>query len=70
MTTNVITIGATTEDFKVIDKIINLETERKVSRVADASDYGIMTACFIDGEFVCVSNYEITEEMRTKLKKA
>jgi hypothetical protein len=53
MTTNVNTSGASTQDFKTIDQIINLETKRKISKVANSKDFGILTACFIDGEFVC-----------------
>lgn len=61
---------ATTKDFETIDLIVDLETKRKISKVKGAEDYGIMTACFIDGSFVCVSDHEITEEMRTRLEKA
>lgn len=64
------TNGATTKDFKTLDLIIDLETKRKISKVKDAENYGIMTACFIDGEFICVTDYEITDEMRSKLEKA
>ena len=61
---------ATTKDFKTLDLIIDLETKRKISKVKDAENYGIMTACFINGEFICVSDYEINNEMRSKLEKA
>jgi hypothetical protein len=70
MTTNVITSGASTQDFKFIDQIIDLETERKVSRVKDAYKYGIMTACFIDGHFCLVSDYTLPEGMKELLEKA
>jgi hypothetical protein len=70
MKVEVTTTGATTADFKVLDSIINMETKRKVSRVKDADSYGIMTACWIDGEFITVTDYPITEEMRLKLEKA
>jgi hypothetical protein len=66
----VTTTGATTADFLVIDAVINMETKRKVSRVMGSEHYGIMTACIIDGEFVLVSNYEVSPEMHDKLMKA
>jgi hypothetical protein len=70
MTTNVNTSAASTQDFNTIDQIINLETKRKISKVANSKDFGILTACFIDGEFVCVSDYDITDDMRNELEKA
>jgi len=33
MGTNVITQGASTQDFEFIDQIINLETKRKIKKV-------------------------------------
>jgi len=70
MGTNVITQGASTQGFQFIDQIINLETKRKIKKVAGASDFGILTACLIDGDFVCVTDYMITDEMRSDLEKA
>jgi len=70
MGTNVITSGASTQDFQFIDQIINLETKRKIKKVAGASGFGILTACIIDGEFSCVTDYPITDEMRSDLEKA
>jgi hypothetical protein len=70
MGTNVITQGASTQDFEFIDQIINLETKRKTKKVTGASDFGILTACMIDGEFICVTDYPITDEMRSDLEKA
>jgi len=70
MGTNVITQGASTQDFQFIDQIINLETQRKIKKVPGASDFGILTACMIDGEFSCVTDYPITDEMRSDLEKA
>ena len=70
MGTNVITQGASTQDFKFIDQIISLETQRKTKKVSGASDFGILTACMIDGEFICVTDYPITDEMRSDLEKA
>jgi len=70
MGTNVITQGASTQDFEFIDQIINLETQRKIKKVPGASDFGILTACMIDGEFSCVTDYPITDEMRSDLEKA
>ena len=70
MGTNVITQGASTQDFEFIDQIINLETQRKIKKVPGASDFGILTACMIDGEFSCVTDYMITDKMRSDLEKA
>ena len=64
------TNGATTQDFKFIDLIIDTETKRKLKRVPDAQSYGVMTACIIDGEFVLVSDYELPEEIYERIKKA
>jgi hypothetical protein len=64
------TNGATTADFKVIDLIITMETNRKISRVEGADKYGITTACMIDGEFTIVSDYYVPTEIINKLKKA
>ena len=64
------TNGATTSDYKTLDLIIDLETKRKISRVMGAEDYGISTACFIDGEFILVSNYPVCKEIQLKLEKA
>ena len=69
MGTNVITSGASTQDFEFIDQIINLETKRKIKKVSGAFDFGILTACMIDGEFICVTDYPITDEMRLDLEK-
>jgi len=64
------TKAATTEDFKVIDAIIEMETARKVNKVLGAKSYNISTACIIDGEFILVSEFDIETEMVEKLKKA
>lgn len=66
----VTTKGATTKDFKTLDAIIDLETKRKVERVSGAEDFGIMTACYIDGDFVLVSEYDVDSEMYNRLKNA
>jgi len=70
MGTNIITAAATTQDFKFIDQMISLETQRKTKRVSGSSDFGILTACMIDGKFICVTDYPITDEMRIELEKA
>jgi hypothetical protein len=70
MTTNVITNGASSQDFEIIDQIINLETKRKATKVKDANDFGILTACYIDGEFVLVTNHPLPEGMDILLKNA
>jgi len=64
------TNGATTEDFKTIDVIIDLETKRKISRVNGSDQFGIMTACYIDGEFRLISEYDVPQDIANKLKKA
>ena len=64
------TNGATTQDFKFIDLIIDTETKRKLKRVPEAQSYGVMTACIIDGEFVLVSDYELTDEIYERIKNA
>lgn len=58
------------KDHEYFDKIIDLETKRKISKVEGSSDFGIMTACFINGEFCLVTEYDITDEMYEALKKA
>lgn len=67
---NVTTTAATTKDFKIIDAVIKLETDRKIERVQGAGSFGISTACRIDGEFVLVSEYDVPSEIVTKLKNA
>ncbi|MGB0881443.1 MAG: hypothetical protein ACPGSO_00710 [Vicingaceae bacterium] len=64
------TENKTQEDLAIIDKIINLETIRKISKVKGADNFGIMTACFINDEFVLCSEYEISNEMEEELRKA
>lgn len=62
--------GATTKDFKTLDAIIDMETKRKVSRVKGAENFGIRTACVIDGEFRLISDYSVPQEIIEKLEKA
>lgn len=51
---------------KQIDQITN-----KVAQIVQgAADFGIMTACFINGDFVCVTDYVITPEMFGQLEAA
>jgi len=45
-------------------------TKKVAQSVTGAQDYGIMTACFINGEFVCVTDYSITPEMFDQLEAA
>lgn len=59
-----------TKEARDIDNLINVETERRIKAVKGAEHYGIMTACFIDGEFVLCSDYEVSEEIYEQLKKA
>lgn len=48
-----------------IDRI----TEQVAESVPGATQYGILTACVIDGEFVCVTNYSISDELYRKLAR-
>lgn len=64
------TNGALTQDYEMLDAIIDMETARKISRVEGAENFGIRTACIIDGEFVLVSDYNLPDEIRAKLEKA
>lgn len=64
------TKGATTKDFETLNLIVSLETKRRINKVIDAESFGITTACFIDGEFVLVSDYPLPKEMQYKLEKA
>jgi len=70
MKTNIITSGASSQDFLFIDEMINIETKRKINKVKEAKDFGIMTACQIDGEFVLVSDYTVPQELAIELEKA
>ena len=70
MKTNIITSGASVQDYSFIDEMINIETKRKINKVKEAKDYGIMTACQIDGEFVLVSDYAVPNELALELEKA
>ena len=49
------------KDQRKIDELINSETQRKISAVPCVKHYNVMTACFISGEFVCVSEYDLPE---------
>ena len=64
------TKGISYSDQKYIDKIVDLETERKVNKVKDSKSYIIRTACFIDGEFVLISDYSVPEDITKKLEEA
>ena len=55
------------------DKKIAEITKNVVAMVPPAKEYGIMTACFIQGEFVLVTDYIIDKEdkpIRIALEKA
>jgi|GEM_PF-1730460 len=69
--TNVKTLHAKTEDdFKKLDRIIDSLTKEVVESVKGSKDFVITTACFIDDEFVLVSEYDINESFYNSLKKA
>jgi len=53
-----------------IDKLINSETKRKISKVPAAENFNIMTACFIHGEFMCVTEYDLPDYLFNDLKNA
>ena len=68
---NVSTKNLKTEmEFKIVDAKIDAETKRKVELVKGSSDFNIGTACFIDGEFILVSEFEINESYSQALKSA
>jgi hypothetical protein len=50
--------------------MVKLETKRRVSKVKGASDYGIMTACYIDGDFVLNAEYDLPQGYSEALEKA
>jgi len=45
-------------------------TKKVAQIVPGAADFGIMTACFINGDFVCVTDYTISPEMFDRLEAA
>ncbi len=55
---------------KIIDQIIDLETTRKINKVKGSDKFDIATACYINNEFILISNYGITPKMAEELKKA
>lgn len=55
---------------KTLDQLIDEETAARIALVKVADSYGIMTAAFIDGEFVLCSVYDINEEMAQALEMA
>jgi hypothetical protein len=52
------------------DQLIDEETAARVAQVAGAEHFGIMTAAFIEGEFVLCSKYDIDSEMAEALEGA
>lgn len=50
------------------DILIDQITKEVAQNVPGAVDFGIMTACVIDGEFVCVTDYTISSEIYDQLK--
>ena len=69
--TNIVTMNINSEaEQSLINQMINLETRRKESLVPGSSDYVVMTACWIDGDFICVTDYPISDEMHEALKAA
>lgn len=51
------------------DLLINRITRAVVDRVPDVREFHVMTACVIDGEFVCVSEYDLPEGYFEKLEE-
>lgn len=58
----------TQQQYEIADKKINEITKSVVSEVAGSESYGIMTACFINGEFVLVTNYSLDKEYGSEAK--
>jgi len=52
------------------DHLIDEMTQNAVAMVNGADQFGITTACFIAGEFVLVSKYDINSEMEKQLRAA
>lgn len=57
-------------DAATLEKAIDNETARRAAAVPGASDFGILTAAVVDGEFVCITNHSITNELQTALENA
>ena len=69
--TNIITSNvASKKERLLIDKMIDLETQRRILLVPEAGDFDVRTACYIDNDFRCVSEYELPDELYEKLKNA
>ena len=67
--TNIVTVNIQADaEFQLIDQMINLETKRRLLLVPEAKDYNVWTACYIDGEFKVVSEYEIDMELLNQLE--
>lgn len=64
------TNGATTQDFKFLDLIIDTETERRLNKVPKAKSFGVRTACIIDGEFRVVSDYILPQDLMKRIENA
>jgi hypothetical protein len=56
------------EDFAAVEKAIDKETKRRVALVPEAEHLGVMTACWIDGEFNVISNHEVSNSVERELK--
>lgn len=68
--TNISSKVESLEEEEIFNQMIKLETKRRLSKVKGASDFGITTACYIDGEFVLVGDYELPEGYYEALEKA
>lgn len=53
-----------------LDKRIDEETARRVALVPETKMSNVMTAAYIDGEFVCVTEYPLDESLRDALEAA
>ena len=58
------------DELKMKNDMINSITKRVVQMVNNGKDYNISTACFIDNEFVLVSEYDLNNEYYEALKLA
>lgn len=67
---NVITLNIQSpEDRETCDQAIDKETKRRVAKVTGAGYLGVRTACWIDGEFIVSSDYDLTDQMIDDLRQ-
>jgi len=52
------------------NKLIDSYTAQVIAAVPEIIPYAPLTLCIIDDEFVCVTTYDISDELATKLEVA